>query len=619
VTCGPKRQHRARGVTRPGADACTFRNYDLGRNDNVAAYFNRKFPDAQLQYPRFPCVDVSKSASKPVWIPMEHCAVVAGQRRQLVDDPKASAEMIKQTTSKPDQRWRHIEGTVRDHVAGDATLAAFGVGVSANTKALQGRVLPAPDLEYGGGARVKPAGGSWDLRSVRLLTPGRSPAAWAAVCCDHRQKEELDAFIPAFIDGVRRTAGVALPPAPARGAPRQRETLENMLLRVLRAAPAISFVLCVLDASGGKEAYERVKKLLDEQQGVVSQCMLPKHLGGGGGFGGAGGRGGRDAGGGGRGGGRGGGGGGGPNPQVIANIAQKVNAKLGGTNTAVAAAGAGAAGAVPRIAGISEVPTMLFGADVTHPAPGSGACSVAALVGSLDGGASRYAARLTVQPGGQETISALESMARELLREFERATRHKPERIIFFRDGVSEGQFQEILRTELPLLQAAFGALGDGSYRPKLTFIVVQKRHHTRLFVDDSRDADRSGNVPPGTVVDTAICHPHEHDFFMMSHAGIQGTSRPVHYHILLDENGYGADVLQGMVFKLCHLYCRCTRSVSLVPPVYYAHLAAFRGRVLRAAAEGSDAGSVSGGAAAAAGGGELNVHANLRQAMYFV
>ncbi len=31
----------------------------------------------------------------------------------------------------------------------------------------------------------------------------------------------------------------------------------------------------------------------------------------------------------------------------------------------------------------------------------------------------------------------------------------------------------------------------------------------------------------------------------------------------------------------MSYLFCRCTRSVSLVPPCYYAHLAAFRGRIL--------------------------------------
>ena len=93
--------------------------------------------------------------------------------------------------------------------------------------------------------------------------------------------------------------------------------------------------------------------------------------------------------------------------------------------------------------------------------------------------------------------------------------------------------------------------MGDpgAEYAPPITFVVVQKRHQTRIFVEDSRDADRSGNPPPGTVVDTGICHPFEHDFYLNAHSGLQGTNRPVHYHVLVDENGIGADQLQQMTY----------------------------------------------------------------------
>lgn len=33
------------------------------------------------------------------------------------------------------------------------------------------------------------------------------------------------------------------------------------------------------------------------------------------------------------------------------------------------------------------------------------------------------------------------------------------------------------------------------------------------------------------------------------------------------------------MTYKMCHLYCRATKSVSLVPPAYYAHLVAARAK----------------------------------------
>jgi eukaryotic translation initiation factor 2C len=60
-------------------------------------------------------------------------------------------------------------------------------------------------------------------------------------------------------------------------------------------------------------------------------------------------------------------------------------------------------------------------------------------------------------------------------------------------------------------------------YTPIVTFLVVQKRHHTRFFPTRKEDEDgKNHNVPPGTVVDSKITHPIELDFFLVSHASIQ-------------------------------------------------------------------------------------------------
>ena len=119
-------------------------------------------------------------------------------------------------------------------------------------------------------------------------------------------------------------------------------------------------------------------------------------------------------------------------------------------------------------------------------------------------------------------------------------------------------------------------------FRPGITFIVVQKRHPTRLFCSDARDqSGRAGNVPAGTTVDANITHPTEHDFYLCSHQGIQGTSRPSYYHCLWDDNRLSADELQTLTYQLCHTYARCTRSVSIPAPVYYAHLVATRARTI--------------------------------------
>lgn len=39
------------------------------------------------------------------------------------------------------------------------------------------------------------------------------------------------------------------------------------------------------------------------------------------------------------------------------------------------------------------------------------------------------------------------------------------------------------------------------------------------------------------------------------------------------------ADMVQNLTNVLCHLYARCSRSISIPTPVFYAHLAAFRAR----------------------------------------
>ena len=75
---------------------------------------------------------------------------------------------------------------------------------------------------------------------------------------------------------------------------------------------------------------------------------------------------------------------------------------------------------------------------------------------------------------------------------------------------------------------------------PKATVVVVGKRHHVRFFPRTEQEAgDKSGNVPAGTVVDCDVTNPAEFDFYLQSHGGLLGTSRPAHYNVLLDENNF--------------------------------------------------------------------------------
>lgn len=104
----------------------------------------------------------------------------------------------------------------------------------------------------------------------------------------------------------------------------------------------------------------------------------------------------------------------------------------------------------PQIPFISQRPTIVFGADVTHPAPGDmNRPSIASVTASMDARASRYASAIRVQAHRTEIIADLGNMVKELLKSFYQSCGQKPERILFYRDGVSEGQFKEVLENEV--------------------------------------------------------------------------------------------------------------------------------------------------------------------------
>ena len=69
----------------------------------------------------------------------------------------------------------------------------------------------------------------------------------------------------------------------------------------------------------------------------------------------------------------------------------------------------------------------------------------------MDAHPNRYCATVRVQQHRQEIIQDLATMVRELLIQFYKSTRFKPTRIIFYRDGVSEGQFQQVGRLVISL------------------------------------------------------------------------------------------------------------------------------------------------------------------------
>lgn len=274
-------------------------------------------------------------------------------------------------------------------------------------------------------------------------------------------------------------------------------------------------------------------------------------------------------------------------PQYYANVAMKFNIKLGGVNHTLDKT---------SLTWLREKPTMLVGIDVTHPGLGAvkGTPSIAAVVGNVDDNFAQFPASMRMQESKKEMVTDLETMILERLRAYNVRNKKYPERILLYRDGVSEGQFAIVLEKELPLITSAFQKIRPG-YRPKLTIVICAKRHHTRFFPTDARNADNKSNTLPGTVVDRGVTSVYLFDFFLQAHASLQGTSKATHYHVIHDEMNFTADRLQALTNNICYMFARATKAVSLASPAYYADLACERGRCyLQELLQGYRSGNVS-------------------------
>jgi eukaryotic translation initiation factor 2C len=544
------RQYRVNDITTKTASEQTFPLTTEG-GDVVSCTVQKYFADTyqiHLQYPHLPCLHVGPK-DKNIYIPMECCRIAKGQRcaKKLTD--LQLRNMIKHTAKPAHKRRQDIMEKVKS--AGferDPVMREYGLRVHNRMEEVEGRVLDPPAIKYKGNETVSPRNGAWDMRHREFLN-GVEINEWAVAVCNNyfsRQshppsKEDIRKFT-SELTRHSRSLGMRMAPQPsAVEYQRTGQSAEQFFKGLIRRNEQLKLIMAILPQKGSGSGYAEVKRAGDNLIGVRTQCVVASTL--------------RKT-----------------NPPTLTNVCLKINAKFGGTNSIISRS---------SVLGNKSKPVIVMGADVTHPAPGeTKKPSIAALVASMDVNATDYRAYIRVQERRKEIITDMKEMVKGMMKAFYR-TNHgvKPERILFYRDGVSEGQFQTVLEKELQQIQMACEELERG-YRPAITFLVVQKRHHARFFpIKDDDKVGKSGNVPAGTTVDRRITHPTDHDFYLCSHNGIQGTSKPCHYYVLHDDYNYSADELQDVTFQLCHLFPRCNRSVSYPAPAYCAHLAAFRAR----------------------------------------
>ncbi|KFD48363.1 hypothetical protein M513_10775 [Trichuris suis] len=488
-----------------------------GREVSVVDYFKETY--FQLRFPRMPALQAG-SKNRSIYLPVEVCNVAAKQRYGAgkLSGFQTTLVIRQCAMDAPTRLQVCMEMMRRANLENDEFLKEFGLDIARTFVEVPGRVLPPPKLEYKRGGRsavVEPSNGTWQMRDVQFFQGGNC-ANFSAVAFGRSsslgQVGEFCTNVAKVCNdlgmNVGRKADILLPV-------RDTGAFERVLQRLVTEYKENDKVcrLVFVALSDSKE-YSEVKRVADVKFGIMTQCFMQRVL----------------------------------HDVVVkhsvmtaTNLALKINMKMGGVNTRLLAD--------PFVKNnLTDKDTLVLGVDVTHPhVADRESPSIAAVVGNVDVNCAEYAASIRVQPNRRESILYLEDEFRERIRAFVYRSDKRPSRIIMFRDGVSEGEFRQVLREELRALRAACRSL-DKAYRPGITYVVVQKRHHARFMCkDESMAVGKGRNIPAGTVIDRRVTSADGYDFYLCSHTGIQGTSKPAKYNVLYDDNNLNSDTMQAI------------------------------------------------------------------------
>ncbi|CAE7237487.1 ago2 [Symbiodinium pilosum] len=557
------------GLTDKPANRYEFDCEEMGGRVDVVSYFKHKH-GISVQYPDLPCIQLGNART---CIPMEFVYVMGGEHNLAVGKlrPEFQQEVTRRTAMQPSIRRDQIMQALNNKELGNSVMR------ESTNYSNSFKTLSPPKFNV-----------SWGLWCFTTESrPSQSDVSWFAgqfkTSCNRKGMTFAEAKFVEWPDAFNayykcRSNRDAF-------SPEMRDAVRRNLEQVAQTHKDLKLLVVLL---GDNEAitdhlYKCIKLITETEIGTFTTQFVNCKKGI------------EDA------------------EKKLNNLMLKITPKVPSMPTGSRAA-FNVALSEPHPLLRKEEATMIMGADVTHKVAG---ISVAGVVASVDEsyatyfheirGQSPYTLNTLKQRNRQseERIIDLSSMTKSLLEKWKKTNNKLPETIIYYRDGVSDGQFVNVLKRELNGLDAAFKSI-SATYNPKLIIIVGQKRHQTRLWMqegglqadkgkgkDKGKDDKGKGKgkgkgkdtaqVPPGTVASEGIAQPSHMNFFLVSQQGIQGTSVPCHYHVLHMDQRLAkrvcVDDIETITFQLCHMYSRADKSVGYATPAYMADHACERGK----------------------------------------
>ncbi|KAL0871086.1 hypothetical protein ABMA27_004891 [Loxostege sticticalis] len=450
----------------------------------------------------------------------------------LTDDQRSNFRLMKDvatyTRITPNQRHaafkKYIQNVMENETAKNR-LAGWGLSIAPETINIAARTLPPETLYFGNNVKVqgKPEA-EWNNEATRnAVMQAVDILRWAILYTDRDKDATMN-----FLDTLKRCCrpmGINVSNPDLIRLPNDRtDSYVTALKKCFSSALQLIVAVC---PTARDDRYAAIKKICCADNPVPSQVINARTI---------------------------------MNQQKIRAITQKIllqmNCKLGGTLWNIA---------------IPYKTAMIIGIDSYHDASRKKR-SVCSFIASYNQTMTHWYSKAVFQERGQEIVDSLKSCLVDSLKHYLRTNGKLPDRIIMYRDGVGDGQLKLVKEYEIPQMEICFSLVGE-TYKPTLTYVVVQKRINTRIFMKSHKGYD---NPYPGTVVDHDITRRDWYDFLIVSQKVNQGTVTPTHYVVVHDDSGMTPDQCQRLTYKMCHLYYNWPGTVRVPAPCQYAHKLAY-------------------------------------------
>ncbi|XP_048186573.1 piwi-like protein 2 isoform X1 [Perognathus longimembris pacificus] len=453
---------------------------------------------------------------------------MTGIPEKMKKDFRAMKDLTQQINLSPKQHHNALEcllQRISENEAANNELIRWGLCLQKDVHKIDGRVLPMERINLRNTSFITSQDLNWIKEVTRDVSILTVPMHFWALFYPKRAIDQARELVN-MLEKVAGPIGMRIsPPAWVELKDDRIETYIRTIQSMLGVEGKLQMVVCIIMGTRD-DLYGAIKKLCCVQSPVPSQVINVRTIG---------------------------------QPTRLRSVAQKIllqiNCKLGGELWGV------------------DIPLkklMVIGMDVYHD-PSRGMRSVVGFVASINLTLTKWYSRVVFQMPHQEIVDSLKLCLVGSLKKYYEVNHCLPEKIVMYRDGVSDGQLKTVANYEIPQLQKCFEAFEN--YQPKMVVFVVQKKISTNLYLATS---ENFVTPSPGTVVDHTITSCEWVDFYLLAHHVRQGCGIPTHYVCVLNTANLSPDHMQRLTFKLCHMYWNWPGTIRVPAPCKYAHKLAF-------------------------------------------